>query len=601
MNVDFKLLNTEAIKIFSDNKATRQVARSQLVELFKKNVLISAEHLKGHPQLSFLYRQVLNMRTKGTFDYRINQVGSGDIKIYDGLVPPLAERTPVNNSIGFVAMMSHCPVNIEQPNVDLLLRQVTLLEEEGFKATPEESRAQAAQDLRIVVGVNRVRTAIPRINRLFKAYARSLVPYCSGRTSMYAFFWSPEWIDSSGKTYAHKSIKRLVRVLLDISPLLTEVAMARIFADKVVPFQHIRQHIKDSDYVLAQALALRHGNREKKLGLLTCDDDAFSLNTSDKGLFCHYKDALEANPQAELITTGYFMKDRVNNSPYVEFATRTELENRRGGAHILPSGFYPPEPNILAMIGRNTSESIKRLSYVNSKGTNLESLNLMRSMDLMKVNTLGRMVFWYFGEIETAMPPRFEITKTIPALLNKHGWNHEKVLASLRKIPQSSLFSRSFAESTTRTIGGSAALLKNSTHVGNIYKCYDAIQYCKKNELPNWIELYRPFVQNLNEIFQLRRVNPACNIDFDQRAANIVGITGTDVVAVKDYLTIVVQKLHSSMHSMVKDEVFTYAQAETLRRAAECACRASYEYIRASILNTPYVSPFAPLEIEILP
>ncbi len=331
----------------------------------------------------------------------------------------------------YVAMIPHAISSL-----DLLRRQTALLQEEGFGVNQEESKEEAKARLRVVFGANWAYSLDAQVNKVMKEYLCSLEPLSTSNVHFEAFSWTPVWIQEGCKERIDvKIVKRLFRLISEMNRDISVIMLNRLMASKVIPMQSIREEIKNSKFLASHVISLRRGVKNRLIFLACMDDDAISLRTDGKGVFSHYDALLASNQRLQTATTGYIMKNSVQD--FFEVGSKADLVFRRA----LGFAAYFPEPNFITRISFPFKEAITKISFMRKgkgKGKGLEFLGLMENLRPTLKDLKDNWVFGEQGPIVTA-GTRVKVPKHMPARITSANLRKAKNLASLRKFLQSSV------------------------------------------------------------------------------------------------------------------------------------------------------------------
>lgn len=592
-------------EIFSEAEASRQHARAMLIQhtaSFQNPVILSDREKKLFPNWHRVSSQMNEMINRDNFPYSIDTKKAGKIiKAVDIPIIPLISHADFVNSNEpcYIVTMAHTPkLTLEQP-VEYLAQQINLLWNEGFGANAAASRAEAHNRLAIVVGINYCHSLDRQANRRNRAYiAEAAGQVTNTHIKVCAFSWSPIWIGESGAV-SERRVKRLFRLLSDANPGKAEQIFAKVMQDKVdvIPYQLIRNEIKNNGITASFYRQLKHGYPNRPNFLVSWDDDAVRLRTEDNlGLFSHYDLLIAQYPQLEVASTGYYMTNA--GVDFIEFASRADLVARQAIAHTLPNGAYLPEPNLIIRI--SSLEALKnRISFLregSDKGKGLEFLGLMKKLDLMKGDVRGRVVFGKIGPIVTSQPARAKAPAHMPKVLTPARINNAENLASLRMFCQSVLNpKKGFAVSVARAMPVGTGDPANTALISKLYTAFDPIDYIKI--LPDWKLLYDDIVSTLiniyNAKFEYEHNDKILFPNFNVRAQRIIDANHLDQTkkeAIASLLKIKFQDIWNARR-LITNGPLSETQFRSLFIAALNATEAVYTFLYCKIEEIDFEFP----------
>lgn len=589
--------------ILSDVKATRQQARARLIQhtaSFQNLADLTEAEQANFPNWHRVSTQMRDMIANANFPYAVDTKKAGEILgRFDIPVQPAinhADFEPSNQPC-YIVTMAHTPkLGLAQP-LQHLAGQIDLLWNEGFGANAAASQLEADNRMAVVVGINYCHSLDTAANKRNKQYiANAVAQLTSTHVRIGAFNWKPVWVQDAAEV-PQKKPKRLFRLLADANPAQAQVVFSKVMADKseIIPYQRIRNEIKNDRVVVPLYTALKHGHANRPSFLVSWDDDAVRLRTEDNtGLFSHYDQLIAQNPNLEVASTGYYMTNA--NQAFIEFASRADMVARQAIAHTLPNGAYLPEPNLIIKIA--SAEALRnRISFLRKgpdKGKGLEFIGLLENLNLMKGNVKGRVVLGRKGPLLTSQPPRATVPAHMPAVLTPIRINNKKNLASLRMFCQSTLNpKKGFAANTARALPQGLGSQKNTAKISKLYTALDPIDYIKS--ISNWKDVYVNTAEALVSIYNAKLENPDLNPNFNVRAQHITGLplNNAGTIAVAALLQSKTNDIWSARTELVVDapRLLTENQFRTLFITALNANKAVYAFLRSRIDQTPFVFP----------
>lgn len=529
INLPYTQLDQYSRDLYSDDKPVRTLARQRLISLtnsFQKIPALTSAEKKSFPNWHKVSSLISGMLNEGEFPYQVDTTKAGVISGYFDLpAQPQCSHTDFESSTRpcYIVNMAHSPNLKAAEPLQKLSRQINLLWNEGFGVDTAASQAEADNRLAVVVGINYCHSLDTPTNKRNKAYLAEATTLSTSHVYMKAFCWEPVWT-KNGAQVSQKKVKRLFRLLADVDQDKASSIFKRLMQNKrdIIPFQRIRNEIKNDPHVVTLLTALRRGHLDRPSFLVSWDDDAVRLRTEEIGLFSHYDQLIAQNPDVEVATTGYYLTNP--NEQFVEFASRADLIARVACAHVLPNGSYLPEPNLIIKIGQGTTRLKNRISFLRSganNGKGLESIGLLENLGLMKGDVLGRVVIGRSGPLLTTQPFRATVPSHIPKVLTPARINSAKNLASLRSFCQSSLNpKKGFAANVARAMPQGTGSQVNTAKISKLYTAFDPVEHVKT--VPDWKVVYSPIIKALLDIYELRCNKPEHTINYTTRAQNII-------------------------------------------------------------------------------
>jgi hypothetical protein len=513
MQIDYSRYDRYSENIFSDDKDTRKKYRIKIIN-HKKDFLkvpdFSKEHIKEYPSF-YIVSKAINEFVKEKFIFAIKETPGVILKskIPVKYVQGIKRTLPVDsNEPTFLVTMPHLANGKND-----LDKQIDLLFREGFGATDKESRVIAKNRLHVFAGVNYCHSLDPKINRAKQAYINDLLQKPAvDNVTLEAFRWEPQWSyihpkvekknskskskekikisylnPTCKKAVPQCTVKRLFRLLQEMDDKKSKIVFKSLMKNKVIPYQGIRERIKDSKFIASFLNTFRANRYNRPCYLLICDDDAVRLRTYKIGLFSQYILLINQHPNLKVATTGYYMADKKNKS--VLFMSLANETGRYAAAQVRANSAYPSEVNLLIKIpdGKKMSEKISCIRSGNK--ANLESIGFLEHLGLMKGDVEGQVIYGMTGPIQTGVSPNVNIPKHLKNVnLTKQSFLQSKNLTSLRSFSQSMLNPLDgFAASVLRSYPTGSGARPVKTSLSEIYKSLDPIEYSKSIE-DIWLE-----------------------------------------------------------------------------------------------------------------
>lgn len=364
----------------------------------------------------------------------------------------------------------------EQKGYETVLKLLNLYRNEAFGENALESNREVPKRFSLVIGVNQIVSLDTNVNREFAEWVYALPKIKGVAYRVIGFFWEPVWKkhqDASILTYTPGKAFTLLKHLSSQAALGVRT-MFEGTADKLnegiidqIPFQRIREKIKNSPQTTGFTAHISAGNPLSLLYYGVMDSDALKLNKG-QGLFTRYDRFIQANLIPSAITLGYSVDEPLR--PLIEFGVELDMACRAATNRVISYGAYFPEPTSLFRF-RNP----KDLSFL-GEGRGLENRRLIQNG--LKTGVLHRRaVFVADGGVSTTTPARMKTNKngkvqtlTAKALKTKSN------LQALRGISQSHIFQKNWADNLYLALDFKAPRVTDATGpMMQLFSIYDPL------------------------------------------------------------------------------------------------------------------------------
>lgn len=443
----------------------------------KKFLQKNGRELEKHIEEKFINRfwlgEVLTQtegRISSYFPHKPQLKGSA--KIGDKRFPPTLsiEGLPegVSKKPAFLVNipLAHTPLAEGFEKVEALIEK---LKDETFGTDAAESQDQAQKKLAVVFGINQFQSIDPEVNSAFKRYIWKM-PLLEGLSyRVTGFFWIPSWVannswkDIKGVSEAleKKSIlknkiypsDKAFRVLKGLDHEQAEKVRQELEGENglseelrsQIPYQHIRQTIKDSSCTKDFA---KNFSEKPNLGpvfYVTMDGDCAKLRSTENGYFSHYEEIIEESWLKKkyipsVISLGYQLSD--DDLPLSRLAVTCDQAVREAMHQYISGSVYFPEPGTGYYLfkGGELLKNLKKFSFLSGKekdGKAFESRRAINNGVRSGILDRSKFVFKSVKALITAMPGRMATPIAIEyEELNAADLKKERVLKGLRGIPQ---------------------------------------------------------------------------------------------------------------------------------------------------------------------
>lgn len=476
----------------------------------------------------------------------------------------------VEKKPGYIVNMPVVIGSNDQENEAEIARIFSLFHEQSFSSNVDKSKDKARTSLALVLGANRCKSLDPVRNDQFKRFITNFSTMEEFDVRMFGFFWEPKWkpLGAYKRDIPMKEVRKYFKVLQEIDPQLAEKIRIKHEEPKNgirnrIPFQEIRETIKNSFSTMSATQRLRSYSQTRELYLAIMDPDCYQLRNDWNGLFSHYNEIVKnRNIVPSIMSTGY--KAAYNAPPLIKLIIRLDQNARAAMLPYFPMAPYLPEPNLMIRIqeGAHTVHE----SFMDHKLSGKESRHIVKNVvngrNLCPTQTVA---FQTLGAIPTAIPNRFVNKKNgswnqinyetigridiLKALRGKNcqshimplmGWAYNLAQAlSIRQFQQS--------EDTVKEINSALAeILKVVDPIGlteNFKMIYPNSDY---NFYPV-MDIYCLYYSSMSRIFaHLLEGDPTRNQFTYENTVVVTANSFTDAAAlqIKEYSNVGRQKLH---------------------------------------------------------
>lgn len=370
-----------------------------------------------------------------------------------------------------------------------LHRLITLFQKQAFSDRDSKSEVKVRSRLALILAANRCKSIDKARNRAFKDFKMCFFkPY---EIKIFGFFWKPVWHCKELETMhtsAMKTARNFFSALQKIDPVFAETVRSSLEepangVNKRVPYQEIREIVKNSIYTREAVTRLRSYDVSRELYLGVMDPDCMRLRNDGKGLFSHYnqivKEKTEANNQAPTImSTGYIAPDTA--PPLIDLIIKLDQNARAAMFTYFPGAPYLPEPNLMIRILPHTDTVYE--TFMDPAISGLESRHIVKHVIAgRQLDKTIAIVFQRTGAIPTAIPNRFyTIVNSSSTPLTYERIGRKQTLKALRGITCQShispLWGWAYNIARELSVEGSPEINKTLTQV---LKIFDPISLAK--------------------------------------------------------------------------------------------------------------------------
>jgi hypothetical protein len=347
----------------------------------------------------------------------------------------------------------------------LLDRLLTIIKDQAFGATPQESAEPVRQRVAVVLGVNRFESIDPAINREFTETMYNLEPVQEIAYRVFGFFWKPELTPNPQGFGLRYPARKGYMILKALNPEKASAVLSSVEGENLrsqIPFQLIREAILTNPASRAFAA---HFQRPKYLGVM--DGDTKGLRTQI-GLFSRVDQAAQLHNLPSAITFGYQLAP--DELPILRLGVKLDMKVREAMNSIIPYSPYFPEPGSFFRI----VDQLNRLSFLGD-GRTLESRRMIENGRANQAFD-PRAIFGGEGGVVTGTPDRMK-TETVKApVLTRNLLKQKKTLRALRGIAQTHLHPKEWADNLYLALGFKNGRVTNITkHLMHIFAVFDPI------------------------------------------------------------------------------------------------------------------------------
>ncbi|CRX38572.1 hypothetical protein [Estrella lausannensis] len=375
--------------------------------------------------------------------------------------------------------MAHRP---EEEGYDQFNRLIQLYKDESFGKTKTASREEIKARFSLVLGVNQIKSMDPEVNEKFRDWV-SNIPLIKGVAyRIFGFFWVPGW---ERKGEAHRLTYPAPKAFFILKMLsTTKAGDVRTYLEggkgkltegliAQIPYQRIREKIKDSDFTkhFVKEYAGKGGESPVYLGVM----DADTLNLKRKiGLFTRLDKTIENHDTPSAVTHGYRVIEP--ERPLIELGVRLDMACRAAMNRAISYGAYFPEPCSLFCIKRPKEKVfIDELTFIGA-GRGLENRRLIESGIASKVLKHDA-VFVADGGVATTTPARMKTIKNGQVTqLTKTNVKQKANLQALRSVSQTHIHPKQWADNLYIALPFKASRVTDATGpMMHIFSVFDPL------------------------------------------------------------------------------------------------------------------------------
>lgn len=343
-----------------------------------------------------------------------------------------------------------------------LLRQFT---DEGFGKTQRAANEEQKERLRVVLGLNKMRS-ISRSRNASLGHAASEIGKDTAKPSVVAFFWEGVYQERSSasnkwKECSFERVRTFYRQLKKVSSTAAHEFQNKLEGKRghIVPYRGLRERLAQSSQMKQMVRELRQNPEIGKVFMGMFDDDSLSLRAKDGfGVFTHYDRMVQENPDLEMGSCGYIFTGQKSSSqkidPVMQVTSEFDLRIRHVTAKHLAYGVYLPEPSCIIVID-DDRETI-RYSFETSDrhySSPQESIIILEQIKQRFQADPKRVAFDRRGAIPSATPARAE--KPFQAHYNAYKmivrWTLRDI-KRMRGVAQSHLHPKKWADNVIRAL-----------------------------------------------------------------------------------------------------------------------------------------------------
>lgn len=367
----------------------------------------------------------------------------------------------------------------------------SLIRDQSFGRRARESAAQVKKRIAVVLGVNQIHSLDPALNRNFKEFIKKAPVISDVVNRIIGFFWKPMWRREIGvKPKNAEDLRRWKlleeRVYSANKAFLLLKVLAPVEAERVrrsfeqpdglhpsivsqVPFQRIREQIKNSNATRTFLSQLQEDSPEAAIYYTTMDADCSDLraNTS-RGIFCRLEELIEEEGSPSIASLGYSLSEE--EPVLLRLAVKIDMAVRS----TMPMPYFP-EPFTSYKIRRpNEQAFLHRISFL-GPGRGLESRRFIQNG---KEWFTDGAVCRADGGVVTAAPNRMktEYNQSVETL-SEAILKKKRTLQALRsRVIQSHAFPKQWADILYAGLPFSCARVTDATTpMMHIFSIFDPI------------------------------------------------------------------------------------------------------------------------------
>ncbi|MDF2966084.1 MAG: hypothetical protein K0Q51_1472 [Rickettsiaceae bacterium] len=304
------------------------------------------------------------------------------------------------------------PLNLILPNETILPHQSTVVQpllDNLTKTGLERTTNEHIEDLvSISIALNRPLSLSTRKNNVLKKEVNAQVTSKIDNSRL-GVFWEFKWVNIKGKKVSYDEVRTFYKKLKKYDAAKAKIFRESCEKDIAVPYQELRELIKNHENTLNLIKYARTNNPNVSLYLSIIDGDTKSFN----GIYSAYMRIIDKSKiLPTIMSTGYeFTEERAGDYPFVEGSRLDRLIRVATAANMQWSVYYP-EPNFCILVPPN--QSTVKASFIDKsiKLKNAESVALIRN--LLKTEGAGEFtaVFINDNPLLTSIPYRVRFIKS---------------------------------------------------------------------------------------------------------------------------------------------------------------------------------------------
>jgi hypothetical protein len=280
-------------------------------------------------------------------------------------------------------------------------------------------------------GLNRMLSLSTRKNNVLKRELGSEVN-SEIRYEKFGFFWECQWVNSKEERVSHAEVRSFYKKLKNVNPKLAEEFRESNERDIPVPYQEIRERLKNHSHTKKLIQEFREEHSTLPLYLSFIDSDTLDFN----GVYSAYMRIVRAHPiPPTVMSTGYEFFTKDYNFAYpLKIASQLDMLCRAITARHIPFGIYYPEPNMCVLIPDNQDSVVESFIDSHQKNGKFESPILLRQ--ILEKRTGVIFIFSDRAPVVIASPKR--ASNIIFSKAFKMGYPpNEDDISKLKKVCQS--------------------------------------------------------------------------------------------------------------------------------------------------------------------
>ncbi len=433
-----------------------------------------------------------------SFPYHAKEKGKATLDRVD-YIPSTnpRNRTPESDDTLPRYLVNTPVVGSHMKNLNKFLK---LFKNEAFGTTRAESRNPTKNRLAIVIGVNQAKSLNPEENEDFLHDFRGHRKVDGIVYRVFKFFWNPQWeADSDYDEHLYSPETSFMMVKLFASDVASEVSTdLKKGLSQQVPYQLIRQRIKESDFSKSFANKFEQRAPNAPIYYTVMDDDAKGLRKVT-GVFSHVDRIVSENNRPSAISCGYTMQEP--DRPVIELGVKLDMHVREAMTRIIPYGAYLPEPGSFFCIRQPPGGHIlKQLSFKGGQSQRLENRRLIENARQARLFN-DNVVFDNIGGIISTTQPKMKTLKNANIRnLTPNKVKQKATLQALRGISQTHATPKQWADNLYPVLNIKAPQVTDVTGpIMRIFKVYDPISRMLDNRTRYLTRYFGEVIDNYDD------------------------------------------------------------------------------------------------------